>query len=454
MKKTTVRFGSKALSEALKKLPTPRKYWVGFSGGADSTALLLALHNVQGLIPFQAIHFHHGLNEEADAWLDHCEDFCATREIPFTSQSLNLPEICNSNIEESARDCRYQAISELLGSDEMYLTAHHADDVAETLFINLMRGSGLEGLASIPELRQLAAGWVARPLLDRRRTELEDYLSRNRVKWLEDPSNKDQSYDRNYLRNQLFPTLKHRWPGLITRLNRSARIARSTSEVLADFITRQFSELLDDPHRMPLDSLRELESPMQALVLRQWLRMRGVTALPESRMLEFLDQLRKADSNSRAEVRWKQWQLKLYKPYIWLQDTSIPDRCGRHPWTAGMKMELDQRHGYLELQGEIKSIPKGWQIDSRQEGNRIQLTAGGSRSKLKELFRQSGIPPWLRPAIPVLYWQGEAVAVGDWIIADKMNNWLSTHKLEYRWYPADPLLSELQSACHHLPVDR
>lgn len=455
VKKTVGRFDNSKLSAILEQLPPARKFWVGFSGGADSTALLLALHQCRRKLtePIEAIHFHHGLNVNADAWLDHCREFCISRDIPFSCRKLNLQRSGGVSTEEHARDSRYLSVAELLGRDEVYLTAHHADDQAETLFLNLMRGSGVEGLAGIPTLRKLGNGWVARPLLKWRRSELEDFLRTNRIGWLEDSSNRDQSFDRNYLRHHLFPMLEARWPELVRRLNRTSRNARATSETLAEFINSNCGELLGNHHKMPLTPFLQLEIPLQALVLRQWLRQREVQALPELRIHEFLDQLAGANQDSRAEVRWNHWQLKLYNQFIWLQSPSVPDRCDPQDWRTGKKLELGARHGHMQLHGKVAGIPTGWQIDSRREGQRIRLKEKGMRQTLKELFRQSGIPPWLRDSIPVLYWNDEAVAVGDWIIADPLKTWLSSHKLKYCWHPADSLLSELRSSCQNLTVD-
>ncbi len=173
----------------------------------------------------------------------------------------------------------------------MYLTAHHAEDQAETLFINLMRGSGVEGLAGIPALRTLDKGWVARPLLDQHRSDLDRYLETRSIEWLTDPSNEDTGFDRNYLRQALFPQLEKRWPGVVNRLSRTARNARITATAMAEFIENQSGDLIRDPSKMPLRKLLELEPEMQTLIVRQWLRRHEVPALPESRLKEFLDQL-------------------------------------------------------------------------------------------------------------------------------------------------------------------
>jgi len=449
------RFDSGLLLQSMARLPQTRMYWVGFSGGADSSALLHALYESRDELkaPIHAVHFHHGLNPGADAWQHHCENFCRERDIRFTSRKLEIKKASRTSIEEESRNRRYQAIGEMLQRGEIYLTAHHADDQAETLFLNLMRGSGVEGLAGIPELRSLGKGWVARPLLNTGRSELESYLNRHGIDWLEDPSNKDESFDRNFLRNFLFPHLETRWPGVVRRLTRTSRTARITATALADFIDIHCGELLHNRHRMPLPPFLQLEPPMRTLVLRQWLRQQEIPALPEVRLNEFIKQIAGSTSSSQAEVRWGGWQLKLYGNFIWLQDQVIPAFETSKDWTGGLKMELDDSLGCLQLHGNKITIPGGWQVAARHKGGRIRLHEQGVRRKLKDLFRESAIPPWLRSSIPVLYWDGEAVAIGDWVIAHRLQNWLDTHDVEYRWEPGSPLLLDLRSVCHNLTVD-
>jgi tRNA(Ile)-lysidine synthase len=194
-------FCGEQLLASLARLPTPEKYWIGFSGGADSTALLQAMHERRHELPapIHALHFHHGLQSEADAWQEHCRSFCAAREIPYLTERLDIDRSSRHSPEEAARNSRYRAVARILGGQEMYLTAHHAEDLAETLFLNLIRGSGIEGLAGIPVLRTLDHGWVARPLLEKHRADLEAFLRTRDIGWLDDPSNADTAFDRNYL---------------------------------------------------------------------------------------------------------------------------------------------------------------------------------------------------------------------------------------------------------------
>jgi tRNA(Ile)-lysidine synthase len=441
-------FGGRPLLSVIERLPEARCFWVGFSGGADSTALLQALCRVRDQLgaPLKAVHFHHGLHTDADSWLSHCREFCRQRSIPFHHRLLDIAAQASSNTEEIARNFRYKAVADILGPEEIYLTAHHADDQAETVFLNLMRGSGLEGLAGIPEIRRLGKGWVARPLLNWNRSDLVGYLQRQGLEWKQDPTNRDDTFDRNYLRNTLFPQIEERWPGLCARLNRSARIARITSEALANFINSTSGNLLGNPNRMPLPPLLELELALRTLVIRQWLRLQEIPPPPEARLLEFLDQLAAATIESSAELRWRDWRIKHYRHEIWLQDMSVSRVCSPLDWTTGPILNLDPGLGRLQLRGATTEIPRGWQVDRRRGGMRIRLNRRASRRTLKDCFRVSGVPPWLRKAIPVLYWEGEPAAIGDWQLSDRMKTWLDSNRLEYVWLPEDPLLQDIRQS--------
>jgi tRNA(Ile)-lysidine synthase len=442
-------FDSSRLQTSLAGLPTPEKYWIGFSGGADSTALLQAMHELRDRlpVPMQALHFHHGLQEEAGVWQDRCRQFCEERGIEFHSERLEIDRSRGTSLEEESRNCRYRAVARILGKDEIYLTAHQAEDLAETLFLNLMRGSGIEGLAGIPVLRKLEHGWVARPLLDYRRSDLEAYLEARGIPWLTDPSNADTRFDRNYLRQELFPILEQRWPGLVQRLSRTARNARMSAAAMAIFIENQAGDLIRDELKMPLHKLLELQPEMQTLILRQWLRRLEIPALPEQRLREFLDQLAEAGSESRAEVQWEDWMIKHYQLDLWLHRRKPYRDCPDTRWNSGMELALGAESGRLVLKGIPADIPAGWRVRGRQPGDRIRARPQGPSQKIKRFFQSAAIPPWLRSGIPVLEWDGEPVALGDWVLAPRLQDWLLEHDLEYAWEPADPVLVRIRNDC-------
>jgi tRNA(Ile)-lysidine synthase len=443
------KFSSAELLASLSRLPTPRRYWVGFSGGADSTALLQALHECREQLPapIHALHFHHGLQAEADAWQAHCGSFCEQRDIPYRAEQLDIDQSARSSPEEASRNSRYRVVGGLLGRQEMYLTAHHAEDLAETLFLNLMRGSGVEGLAGIPVLRTLEHGWVARPLLDVHRAQLVAFLQERDIDWLTDPSNENITFDRNYLRQELFPRLEQRWPGLVRRLARTARNARISAGAMAMFIESQSGDLIRDRFKMPVHKLLELEPEMQTLILRQWLRRHEVPVLPEQRLREFLKQLSEAQVDNLAEVQWEDWMIKHYQLDLWLHRRKPFMACPEMAWTEGMEVDLGPDTGRLHLLGDTTPVPPGWHVRARRSGDRIRQRPQGPNQKLKHLFQSASVPPWLREGIPVLEWDGEPVALGDWVIGHRLQAWLLEHGLDYLWNPADPVLARLRADC-------
>lgn len=449
MKQQPTKFTIRHLLDRLAVLPDTEKYWIGFSGGADSTALLQALYECRQQLeaPIHAVHFHHGLQDGADAWQSHCEAFCRKREIPFHSEKLEIGQLGNGNVEEESRNGRYRAVGQLLGKEETYLTAHHAEDQAETLFLNLMRGSGIEGLAGIPGLRTLEKGWVARPLLDFHRTDLEQFLLERQVDWLTDPSNADTVFDRNYLRQDLFPLLEKRWPGVVNRLSRTARNARITSTAMAVFIESQSGELIRDRFKMPLQKLLELEPEMQTLITRQWLRRHEIPMLPEARLREFLDQLAGSQLVNHAEVQWGDWMIKRYQRDLWLHRREPFLPCPTVRWKQGKQLDLGPDCGLLRLAGKSVPIPGSWKVRARKAGDRIRLLPNGPSHKIKQLFQNAFIPSWLRSGIPVLEWDNEPVALGDWVVSYRLKNWLYKNDLEYHWQPADPVLSRIRTDC-------
>jgi len=436
------------LRQRLALFPAPSRYLVGFSGGADSTALLVAMLELRQELAadIHAVHFNHGLQPDANSWQEHCLAFCSRNKIRLHIHKLELNVAAGKSPEEEARQKRYKKVEQLLGDGEIYLTAHHADDNAETFFLNLMRGSGVDGLAAIPPLRRIGRGWVARPLLDFRRKNLEEFLRARRISWLEDPSNQDLAFDRNYVRNQLLPDLDKRWPGVWKRLNQAAVHARDFANVLNTLLAERHGNLLQDRYTLALDPFLGLDSELQALLLRQWLRDQDIVSPPRSRLQEFLVQLNYSTrKGARPELRWAQWQIKRHGNMLWVHEYPFAAVCPNRTWTAGMELSLGPDFGTLSLSGNTTIIPEGWTVGPLKKAAGLRLHEGGPRHRLKELLREQGVPTWLRAAIPVLYWQGEAAAVGNWLFSDELQRWLLQNRVTYMWRPDHPLLCKLQS---------
>ncbi len=455
MSRVVNQFTPQVLLQDIEALPDGKRYLVGFSGGADSTALLLALHQLAAQIatPLAAVHFNHGLQDSADDWEQHCRQFCQQRNIPLQVTKLTLQSKAQTSFETAARRARYQCIAKMMAAGDIYLTAHQAEDQAETMFINLMRGSGSEGLAGIPRLRKYSQGWLARPLLNVSRAALETYLIDEQVSWVSDMSNLDQSMDRSFLRNHIFPLLDQRWPGLVQRLNQSAEHMREQGSVLRELLSHHHAFVSADGITLCCKALNSASPLIQAEMIRHWARENGATPPPRERLREFLMQLQDIRADSQAELRWGQWLIKHHAALLWMHELPQASPCPNLSWDGSARLPLGTAHGFLLLDGST-DIP----LPHAQVSHRSALPADldqpkSIRRKIKEIMRISGIPVWLRDTVPVLFLDGKLSAVGDWWLAPEFRQQLQTANLVYRWQPEHVLLKKIQSVGHNCAVD-
>lgn len=455
MRRNETRFCPQTLLLSLSGLPKCKRLLVGFSGGADSTALLLALHQLTGKMEtsLEAVHFNHGLQTGADDWQQHCQHFCQQRNIPLQVQQLCVQHNAGSSPEAAAREARYQAIAQLLERADIYLTAHQADDQAETLFLNLMRGSGSQGLAGIPPLRVFAKGWVARPLLNVRREELEQYLNVENVGWITDTSNQDQSLDRNFLRATVFPGLEQRWPGLVKRLNQTSRHLRDQSAALRLLLAQSPEYLSPDGITLPLEGFSTALRVLQAEIIRNWVHERSASPPPRARLQEFLQQLQDLRADSQAELRWGRWLIKHHAGQLWMHELPLPAPCPPTAWEPSARLNLGGPHGYLLLNGAATVPFRQLRVSYRTLLSMDPFISRSDKKKIKENMRLSRIPDWLRDTVPLLVLENKLCAIGDWWLARDFQQVLRDAKVDYQWQPEHLLLMKVQSLCHNSAVD-
>lgn len=444
-------FSPEILLSTLAGGPEARRYIVGFSGGADSTALLAALQSIRHQLPqVTAVHFNHGVMSAAGDWQAHCESLCRDWNIPLRTVQLDLAAAGPSHFEERARESRYAKLAEWLEDGDVYLTAHHRDDQAETLLLNLARGAGLLGMAGIPRQRRLGAGWVMRPLLDVDREQLLAYLSAEKVAYCRDPSNDDRAYDRNFLRHDILPVLEQRWPGAGRRLARAAGHARNAFDLLAELLESRSAVKLDDPVLLPLDAVGDPAEPFAAMLLRQWLRKHELPGIPEPRLDELMRQL---SSAQHAEVRWSGWVIRSYRDHLWLQSDHPVPLCPEASWSESPVLELGSGIGRLQL-GAAGTSVAGLHVRPRRPGDRIRLQPGMPSRSIKQLFQDSGTPPWMRGGVPLLCLDDEPVGLGDWMLGSRLVNALEAAGASLSWQPADAGLVAARSLAHRVTVDR
>lgn len=292
---------------------------MAFSGGPDSTALLLALHELleeTGRERLRAAHVNHGLHAESGYWAEHCTARARALGVSFACREVEV-KTDGRGVEAAARRARYEALAELMKPGECLLTAHHQDDQWETLLLRMLRGSGIAGLAGIREKRRFGRGWLLRPLLDVPRKDLRAWLEHKGARYIEDPSNADTGFDRSFLRNEVLPLLRERWPGGGATAGRMARLAGETRELLRD-LAEHDGRGIAQADSIDCKGLLELSPPRRANLVRERLSALGVAAPSEARLNAALDMLLNAAPDRRPEARWGRVRLTRRRGRIFI----------------------------------------------------------------------------------------------------------------------------------------
>lgn len=262
-----------ALKKTLQRLTYASHYVVAYSGGLDSTVLLHAmsvLREKNPAITLQTIHVNHQLNSKANAWAQHCEKIANALHIPIVIESITIDLKPGDSLEENARNARYAILKKYVNDNTALLTAHTMNDQAETFLLQALRGAGSKGLSAMPEKKRMGHGVQIRPLLHFSRSDLENYAHDHALEWIEDDSNVDTRFNRNYLRHDVFPVLKARFPAVMENFARSSRLIAEQESVIADIAATDYAFCRLSADRLSRSNVLLLSPARQRLVLREW----------------------------------------------------------------------------------------------------------------------------------------------------------------------------------------
>jgi tRNA(Ile)-lysidine synthase len=412
------------------------KRWVlAFSGGMDSSVLL---HAIKHLPPSSqpkeivALHINHQLSACAADWQQHSQTFAKNLGVKFYCEVVNVQE-CGRGLEDAARQARYDVFEKFLQPGDVLLMGHHSDDQVETMLLRLMRGAGPNGLAGIRPQRAVGAGFLFRPLLDLSRQQLHQYATRNNLNWVEDDSNADTRFDRNYLRAQVLPKLAERWPGYQSRWQQSARYCAQQAQNQDDVLAALLPSLDVRPERLGVSisllALQALAPEQQLSLLRYWLGQRGVQA-ELAPLQQAQQQLILGREDAVAEVRIGSvacvpQSLRRFDGRVYLlpvlpelpatkgPQTLLLSECAR-PLPLG---ELLFTTGSQSAASVLAKHSVEWRF--RQGSERCRPAGRGHSQTLKKLLLEYRLEPWLRPYVPLIYIDGELAAVaGLWVCQD------------------------------------
>ena len=390
---------------------------IAFSGGLDSTVLLhLLVHlaKTESLPTLSAIHVHHGLQAAADAWPDHCQSVCDALGVPL--QVVRVQVQPGASIERAARDARYAAFIEATQANEVLMTAQHRDDQAETLLFRLLRGAGVRGLSGMPSERPLGRGHLLRPLLNITRAELEAYATEHQLSWIEDPSNQDHQFSRNYLRHQVFPVLTARWPQAVATMARSAAHLSEAQGLLDELaqIDQAHASTASDFDWLGLPSLElalleKLSDARQRNALSHWLK--PLTTLPDSDHWSGWENVRDATGDARPLWRLAAGELHRAGGRLWwLSGGWLRTPPSPVSWAEPSVSLVLPDNGVLTLTGQI---PDGLLHIRYREGGEVMNLPGRGHRDLKRLLNESGVPGFVRGRLPLLYRSEQLLAVAN-----------------------------------------
>ena len=397
---------------------------VGVSGGADSACLLAAVAQLGTPCPIRglnvrAVHIDHGLQPAAAALRGAAEALCRQMHIPLATISVAVELAAGASIEAAAREARYRALALALAPGECLLTAHHAQDQAETLLLQLLRGAGLKGLSSMPLCRPLGPGWHLRPLLNVAQRDVRTFGRAQGIAAVEDPMNRDLRFDRAYLRAQVWPLLEKRWPGAGTALSRTAHHVAEAQELL-DTSAAPTVQRLRDGDALAVSGLRALTNLERINAVRHWLFAAEVTPPPASRLTEALRQVFAADADHLPAIVWGEHALRRYQDRLFLTHAQLPAVGEPLEWkiAPGSILNLGPGMGrlrWISQNGGLDAgrLPPALSVRQRRGGEVLKPSRRAKTQTVQHLCQSHGVLPWMRGALPMLF-AGEAlVAVGD-----------------------------------------
>ena len=409
---------------------------VALSGGLDSVVLLHALASMpearaRGL---RAVHVHHGLHADADRWTAHCQHTCEALGIALRSARVSVARDGGEGIEAAARRARHAVFASELGDDEVLVIAHHRDDQAETFLLRALRASGPDGLGAMQAWRRYGHGWLWRPLLAQPRSALQAFAQAQQLQWIDDPSNDDTAFDRNFLRHRVLPLLRERWPQAEATLARSAQLCAADAALLAADDARALAKVsARDAHVLDAHALRLLAPARRARVLRAWVVQLGLPALPGHAIERIERELLHARSDAQAEFAWRDARIEAWRETLFadrLRPSLSPD--WNVDWDGSAPLALPDG-GRLQLLG-ARGFAVPLRVHARHGGERLHLGGRAHRHLLKHLLQEHAVPPWDRRHLPLLSDPGgELLAVADVIQAGSFERWLREHDAHLRW---------------------
>ena len=444
-----VSFGPEKLPHTLRGLQAAQRYWVAYSGGLDSSVLLHALAQCRTALggELRAVHVNHHIHPQSDDWQSHCRQTCAALNIPLECRDIRVTPAKGESLEAAARARRYAVYRELLQKGDLLLLAQHQDDQLETFLLQALRGAGLRGLAGMPRMTACGEGRLARPLLAFPRVELLEWARVQKINWIEDPSNLDTHFGRNYLRHEILPRLKARWPAAAETVSRSARHCAEALELLANQAAEDWQQCADAEGRsLALAALEKLGAPRIKNLLRYWLERLQLPPPPSHKLEQIFAEVLAAGADRNPYLAWEGAELRRYRQRLYAMAPLPAVPTSELRLRPGMELELGAGLGSLILQttaGEglraAECPADGFVIKFRAGGEICRPAGRAHRRPLKKWLQEFSVLPWMRERLPLIYAGDELAAVAGLFVCAPFAAGKHEPGLRMHWRSHPPL---------------
>ncbi|MGR6841541.1 tRNA lysidine(34) synthetase TilS [Aliivibrio wodanis] len=402
---------------------------VALSGGIDSMVLLrlASIYANERHLKCIAVHVNHGLSQHAFDWEGVCQAHCDFLSIDLYIERVQLTVTAQDSLEEVARKARYQVLDKYMQANSLLLTGQHQDDQVETFFLALKRGSGPAGLSSMPSITPLSNGYKCRPLLTVSRSDIEQYAQDNELKWVEDESNKDTRFDRNFLRHEIVPNLVQRWPSFASSVSRSAQLCAEQESLLSELLQPKLMAFQNTYQGISISQLNSESELARNMLLRLWLKQFAIPLPSQVQLWVLWNEVAKAKEDANPQLELGAIQLRRFQDNLyclpqyqdlsaWKKELSntldLPDALGRLIFSTGVE-ERDLNNKNDEQSLLLRAPNQDEKIEVRF--NVLGLTAhpeARERSrKMKKLYQEYGIPSWQRTRLPMIFYNEELAAI-------------------------------------------
>ena len=396
------------------------KFTIALSGGVDSMVLLDLLSKAKRSSDvIKAIHINHNLHENSKKWVDFVKDACKKYKLPLIIESIN-PKQEGFGLEAEAREQRYKKFKEIILDNECLLTAHHLDDQIETMLFRIFRGTGLDGLRSIRKKAKFGKGLLCRPLINIPREAIEQYAKLNDIKWIEDPSNNNIYFDRNYLRNNIVPSIKKRWPNAQKTITRLSSLAENNQKLLHELAKEDIGEI--EKFNVLDIGILSNKSSLRINNIFRFMILKNKMGIPSLKVLENgIETLINAKSDSPI-ITWDGFSIRRYKNTLYFFNPDLKQdeiRPLKMKWFIDETINLGGNRGSIQarfIKGQgiaLNKCPKSLEIKYRKGGEQIKPSGHKITKSLKNLFQENNVLPWVRDQIPLFYLDEELISVGD-----------------------------------------